>query len=166
MQDFQPSNWRRVSETSSESPTQATLPQEMPPVNWRCFMTGTKVNFPDEDNWTWRTVGDIDCMEDILADLFQDGLRVVDYERTNAKYNENSVCWLFNYTITWFKKIVFSSISGCHAFITRDRPCWERDLLTKILVFKTFRAHVLCDSETLQLSDLSEQWELHGQFWV
>jgi len=53
-------------------------------------MAGTKINFPDENNWTWRTVGDLD-MEDILADLFQDGLQVVDYERINARHNENSV---------------------------------------------------------------------------
>ena len=54
-------------------------------------MAGTKVNFPDENNWTWRTVGDID-MEDILADLFHNGLQVVDYERIDAKHNESSVC--------------------------------------------------------------------------
>jgi len=54
-------------------------------------MAGTKVNFPDEDNWTWRTVDDRD-MEDILADLFQDGLQVVDFERIIAKHNDNSVC--------------------------------------------------------------------------
>ena len=54
-------------------------------------MAGTKVNFPDEDNWTWRTVGDIN-MEDILADLFQDGLQVVDYEGINAKSIDYSVC--------------------------------------------------------------------------
>ena len=75
-------------------------------------MAGTKVNFPHENNWTWRTVGDID-MENILADLFHNGLQVVDYERINAKHNKNSVCWLFKYTIMWFK-IVFSSLSGYH----------------------------------------------------
>jgi len=53
-------------------------------------MAGTKISFPDGNNWTWRTVGDLD-MEDILADLFQDGLQVVDYERIDAKHNENSV---------------------------------------------------------------------------
>ena len=94
MQDFQPSNWRQVSENSSESPPQTTLQQEVPGAKWRCFMAGTKVNFPDEDNWIWRTVGDIN-MEDILADLFQDGLQVVDYERIGPKYNENSVCYFF-----------------------------------------------------------------------
>ena len=81
-------------------------------------MAGTRINFLDENNWTWRTVGDLD-MEDILADLFQDGLQVVDYERINVKRNENSVCWFFEYTITWFK-IVFSSVSGYHAFITGE----------------------------------------------
>ena len=54
-------------------------------------MAGTKVNFPDENNWTWRTVGDID-MENILVDMFHSGLQVVDYERINAKHNKNSVC--------------------------------------------------------------------------
>lgn len=73
-------------------------------------MAGTKVNFPDENNWTWRTVGDID-MEDILADLFHNGLQVVDYDRIDAKRNENSVCWILKYTITRFK-IVYFSLSG------------------------------------------------------
>ena len=54
-------------------------------------MAGTKVNFPDENNWTWRTVGDID-IEDILADLFLNGLQVIDYERINARHDENVVC--------------------------------------------------------------------------
>ena len=54
-------------------------------------MAGTKVNFPDENNWIWRTVGDTD-MEDILADLFHNGLQVVDYETINVKHSENSVC--------------------------------------------------------------------------
>ena len=91
VQEFQTSNWRRVFETSSETPTQTSLSQEVPAAKWRSFMAGTKVNFPDQNNWTWRTVGDID-MEDILADLFQDGLQVFDFERINAKHNENSVC--------------------------------------------------------------------------
>ena len=91
VQDLKTSNWRRVLETSSESPTQTTLSQEVSASKWRCFMAGTKVNFPDENNWTWRTVGDID-MEDILADLFHNGLQVVDYERIDAKHNESSVC--------------------------------------------------------------------------
>ena len=90
MQDFQPSNWRCVSQPSSESPTRKTPLQATPGATWRCFMAGTKVNFPDEDGWTWRTVGDID-MEGILADMFQDGLRVDDYEKSNTKYDENSV---------------------------------------------------------------------------
>ena len=58
-------------------------------------------------------------MEDILADLFQDGLQVVDYERIDAKHNENSVRWFLKYTITWFK-IVYSSVSGYHAFLIRE----------------------------------------------
>ena len=60
----------------------------MKAAKWRWFLAGTKINFPDEDGWTWRTVGDID-MEDILADMFQDGLRVVDYERINTICDEH-----------------------------------------------------------------------------
>ena len=90
-QDLKTSSWRRALETSLESPTQTSLSQEVSAAKWRCFMAGTKVNFPDENNWTWRTVGDIH-MENILADLFHNGLQVVDYERINAKHNENSVC--------------------------------------------------------------------------
>ncbi len=58
-------------------------------------MAGTKVNFPDENDRTWRTVGDTG-MEDILADLFHNGLQVVDYEGINAKHSQNSVCWFLN----------------------------------------------------------------------
>lgn len=90
MQDFQPKGWRCVSQTSAESQTRVIPPQAMPAGKLRCFMAGTKVNFPDEDGWTWRTVGDIDT-EDILADMFQDGLQVVDYERINTKCDENGV---------------------------------------------------------------------------
>ena len=92
MQDFQPTGWRCVSQTSEESQTQGIPLQVMQAGKWRCFMAGTKVNFPDDDGWTWRTVGDIDT-EDILADMFRDGLRVVDYERINTKYDENNVRW-------------------------------------------------------------------------
>ena len=53
-------------------------------------MAGTRVKFSDEDEWTWRTVDDIE-MEEISEDLFQDGLRVVDFERINDEY---SVCCL------------------------------------------------------------------------
>ena len=91
VQDLKTSSWQRALEPSSESPTQTSLSQEVSAAKWRCFMAGTKVNFPDENNWTWRTVGDID-MENILADLFHNGLQVVDYERINAKHNENTVC--------------------------------------------------------------------------
>lgn len=65
----------------------------MPAVKWRCFMAGTRIKFPDEDAWTWRTVDDIE-MKDVSEDMFQDGLRVVDYERINTKYNGNTVCCL------------------------------------------------------------------------
>ena len=55
----------------------------MPAAKWRCFMAGTKVNFPDEDGWTWRTVDDIH-MEEISVDVFQDGLRVVNYDENSV----------------------------------------------------------------------------------
>ena len=55
-------------------------------------MAGTRVKFPDEDGRTWRTVDDIEMVSE---DIFQDGLRVVDFERINTKYDENSVCRLF-----------------------------------------------------------------------
>lgn len=68
-------------------------------------MAGTKVNFPDEDGWTWRTVDDLD-MEEMAADMFRDGLRVVDYQRVETKYDNSSVVWN-NYALTkidyfWF----------------------------------------------------------------
>ena len=82
-------------------------------------MAGTKVNFLDENNWTWRTVGDVD-MKDILADLFQDGLQLVDYERINAKPNESSVCRFVLNTQLRDLRLFFSSVSSYHGFITRQ----------------------------------------------
>lgn len=83
-----------MSQNSWDSPTRTSLLQAVPAVKWRYFMAGTRVNFPGEDGWTWRTVDDIE-MEEVSGDMFQDGLRVVDYERINTKYDENSVCCLF-----------------------------------------------------------------------
>lgn len=123
--DFQPSNWRQVSESISESPPQTTLQQEVPGAKWRCFMAGTKVNFPDEDNWTWRTVGDIN-MEDILADLFQDGLQVVDYERIGPKYNENSEECIVSFKSCNDQTSLHAEITADHPFFVKgtDRPSW------------------------------------------
>lgn len=55
-------------------------------------MAGTKLSFPDEDGWTCRTVDDLD-MDEISADMFRDGLRVMDYQRIEAKFDNNTtVC--------------------------------------------------------------------------
>ncbi|XP_020602111.1 HMG box-containing protein 1-like [Orbicella faveolata] len=88
-------------------------------------MAGTKVNFPDENNWTWRTVGDLD-MEDILADLFQDGLQVVDYERINAKHNENSEESIVSFKSCNDQTSLQAEITADHPFFVRgiDRPSW------------------------------------------
>ncbi|XP_020602090.1 HMG box-containing protein 1-like isoform X1 [Orbicella faveolata] len=125
VQDFQTSNCRRVLETSSESPTQTALSQEVPAAKWRCFMAGTKINFPDENNWTWRTVGDLD-MEDILADLFQDGLQVVDYERINARHNENSQEWIVSFKSCNDQTSLQAEITADHPFFVRGtgKPSW------------------------------------------
>lgn len=63
-----------------------------PAAKRQYFMAGTKLSFPDEDGWTWRTVDDLD-MDEISADMFQDGLRVMDYQRIEAKFDNNTtVC--------------------------------------------------------------------------
>lgn len=57
-------------------------------------MTGARIKFPDENGQTWRTVDDID-MEEVSKEMFQDGLQVVDFERINTRYDENSVCVIY-----------------------------------------------------------------------
>lgn len=92
-QDFQPREWPCVSQYIPDSPTQ-TLLQALSAAKWRCFLAATRINFPDEDGWTWKTVDDIG-MEGISEDLFQHGLRVVDIERITRRHDENSVCCPF-----------------------------------------------------------------------
>ena len=82
-----------MSQYIPDSPTQ-TLLQALSAAKWRCFLAATRINFPDEDGWTWKTVHDIG-MEGISEDLFQHGLRVVDIERISRRHDENSVCGLF-----------------------------------------------------------------------
>ena len=83
-------------------------------------MAGTRVKFPDEDCRTWRTVDDIE-MEEVSEDIFQDGLRVVDFERINTRYDENSVCRFFLMLILFsahFMIIVRSLYSKASLLIT------------------------------------------------
>lgn len=87
-QDFQPREWPCVSQYIPDSPTQ-TLLQALSAAKWRCFLATTRINFPDEDGWAWKTVDDIG-VEGISEDLFQHGLRVVDIERISRRHDENS----------------------------------------------------------------------------
>lgn len=109
--DFQPSEWRCVSQTTPDSSTQ-TLLQAVAAEKWRCFMAGTRVKLPDEDEWTWRTMDDVE-MEEIPEDLFQDGLGVVDYERISTKYDDEFI-------------VTFQSLNNektsLQAEITNDHP--------------------------------------------
>lgn len=58
-----------------------------PAAKRQYFMAGTKLSFPDEDGWI-----DLD-MDEISADMFRDGLRVMDYQRIEAKFDNNTtVC--------------------------------------------------------------------------
>lgn len=109
-------NWRYVSQTTPETPIQTTFLNTIPAAKWQYFMAGTKLNFPDEDGWTWRTVDDLD-MEKMSPDLFRDGLRVVDCQRIETKYGNNT---MDEYIVTF--KSCSDKETSLQAEITADHP--------------------------------------------
>ncbi|XP_058967982.2 HMG box-containing protein 1-like isoform X1 [Pocillopora verrucosa] len=109
-------NWRCVSKTTSENLSQTELLNTTPAAKRQYFMAGTKLSFPDEDGWTWRTVDDLD-MDEISADMFQDGLRVMDYQRIEAKFDNNTTD---EFIVTF--KSCSNEETSFQAEITADHP--------------------------------------------
>lgn len=66
-------------------------------------MAGMKIKLPDESGRSWRTVDNAEI--EISQNVFQDGLRVVDFERINTNHDENSVSALTCFTSRLISKL-------------------------------------------------------------
>lgn len=123
--DYQTAQSRNVSQSICvHSPTKTSLCQTMPSSKWRCFISGTRVKFPDEDGRNWRTVDDTET-EEVSDDMFQDGLRVDDVQRINLNFDENSDEFIVTFkSCNKEQSRLQVEITADYPFFLKDKDCW------------------------------------------